>query len=133
LGRDAVRRLQSPTGWLNDDCINGCLKVLARHFPNEDCAILSSFLMPMVRDATDTNLIVQRLYRTSYRTKYWLKGLWILPVHQQSRKHWGLCTLHFNKGSVQLFDSLGLEEPWQEDLQVRIQFPIPNHLQSFST
>lgn len=106
--------LSSPTACLNDMCINGCAALLYSQLkvPTVDCAILSTYDLPRIRNNAPDELI----WRNTSWTCYWEKNVWILPIHRPSDVgHWVICIIYFRTKELHLFDSLAEQEPWEND------------------
>lgn len=105
---------------LNDTCINGCAALLhTAHISGDHSpfAILSTHDLLRIRYKADDN----DLWRNTYRSKYWEKAIWILPIHRPSSwGHWVMASIHFDTHQIMLFDSLAERQPWRNDLPVRL-------------
>ncbi|KAH7905288.1 hypothetical protein BJ138DRAFT_1017919 [Hygrophoropsis aurantiaca] len=109
--------LASPTARLNDGCINGCAQLLQRTFVSahaERCAVLSSHdLLRIHYNASD-----EVLWKGTYRTDYWLKDIWIIPVHRPAPvRHWVLCIVSRTTRELFLFDSFAERQQWRSDVK----------------
>lgn len=113
-----IDQLRTADARLNDTCINGCAALLhATHFAADSpFAILSTHDLLRIRyKAADDDL-----WRNMYRSNYWEKPIWILPIHRPSSwGHWVMSSIHFDTHRIMLFDSLAERHPWQKDLPVR--------------
>ncbi|KAG9309294.1 hypothetical protein JVU11DRAFT_10781 [Chiua virens] len=111
---DAIKLLRSPTAWLDDICINGCISLLFATIPPDnwnDFAVFSTHDLPRIRyNATD-----EVLWRCTRHTSFWTKDIWILPIHRPG--HWVLCIARLAHGELLLFDSLGKQHPWRMDVK----------------
>ena len=113
-----IARLASPTECVNDICINGCIPLLFSIIkptePNQ-FAVFSTYDLTHVRyNATD-----KLLWKATAHTMFWLKDVWIIPIHRPSIVgHWVLCIAHISRRELWLFDSLGEQRPWKADIQV---------------
>lgn len=69
----------------------------------------------MIRyNATDADL-----WRRASRTSYWLRDIWILPIHRRSpAEHWVLCIIYPEKRLLLLFDSLVGQRAWKHEVSV---------------
>jgi Ulp1 protease family, C-terminal catalytic domain len=115
--------LSSPTARLNDVCMNGGAALLQRYFSSSNypeasiaqrCALLSTFDLVHVRyKATDVDL-----WRNVYRSSYWLKDVWIIPIHRPQAEHWVVCIASLQTRQLFLFDSLAARRPWRQDIKV---------------
>lgn len=116
--RKDVEILTSHEERLNDTCVNGCAALLYTvHVAHEPSlfAVLSTHDLIRIR----YNAADEDLWRNTARTKYWEKSIWILPIHRPSSwGHWVVCSVHFDTRRLLLFDSLGEEQPWRNDLTV---------------
>ncbi|KIN99430.1 hypothetical protein M404DRAFT_30479 [Pisolithus tinctorius Marx 270] len=114
---DDYERLASPTGLLNDSCINGCAALLYSEFLSLNaawCAILSTHDLPCIQYHAEDNI----LWRNTSRTCYWEKPIWILPIHRPSPAgHWVVCIVKFTSKQILLFDSLAEQKPWKRDVK----------------
>ncbi|KAK1224570.1 hypothetical protein PQX77_012524 [Marasmius sp. AFHP31] len=100
------QRLDGAGRWLDDECINGCAALLQKNLrdPNVDCAILSTFIVP---EALKNSMRTETTWRNSYRTEYWTKPVWIIPIHDAEEHHWGLAVVRVAKEEIHIFDSFG--------------------------
>jgi len=107
--------------------LNGGAAVLYRYISSLDptrtdhCAILSTFDLVRIRgDVSD-----ERLWRHIRLTLYWLKSIWILPIHRtQPAGHWVLAIIHTTTQTIHLFDSLASRQAWPDDVEVSTQYLI---------
>jgi Ulp1 family protease len=113
--------LASPNAWLNDGCINGCSRLLQCAFPSayaDTCAILSTHELPRIRYNTSD----EALWKQTYRTEFWLKDIWIIPIHRPAPiNHWVVCICYHSKRELHLFDSFSERKHWRSDLKVGIE------------
>jgi Ulp1 protease family, C-terminal catalytic domain len=119
-----LNRFRSPSACLNDVCINGGATLLqnilssSTHPSSEHsrrCAILSTFDLPRIRYNYSDN----DLWRNIHRTAYWLKDVWVIPIHRSHpAEHWVLCTASLKTHELFLFDSFGIASQWKHDIQV---------------
>ncbi|OSD03347.1 hypothetical protein PYCCODRAFT_1477197 [Trametes coccinea BRFM310] len=115
-----LRRLGRRTAWLSDDCINGGAQALLRCYGHSSTlggipALLSSRVFTLHRDDIDDD----RLWRDCCRTQYWMKGIWILPIHRvQPCAHWTLAVVYWREGRIAYFDSLADKDVWEHDVQI---------------
>ncbi|KII90983.1 hypothetical protein PLICRDRAFT_67778, partial [Plicaturopsis crispa FD-325 SS-3] len=112
-----LRILASPTARLNDNCMNGGARLLhsLSSAPNASrCAILSTFELVRIRDKSTDDV----LWRNIRRSSYWLKDIWIVPIHRTSPVgHWVLCTIYPRRSELFLFDSLCGRRAWSSDVE----------------
>ncbi|KAK1226507.1 hypothetical protein PQX77_010515 [Marasmius sp. AFHP31] len=103
------QRLDGTERWLDDDCVNGCAALLQKTFwdRNVDCAVLSTFVVPEV---LKNSMRTETAWRISYRTEYWSKPIWIIPIHDEEEHHWGLAVVRVAKEEIHIFDSFGSQE-----------------------
>ena len=115
---DDYERLASPTGRLNDACINGCSALLYSKFlaaSAAQCAVLSTHDLPHIRYHAQDDV----LWRNVLWTRYWEKSIWILPIHRPSPAgHWVICVVKLTSKQLLLFDSLAEQKPWKHDIKV---------------
>ncbi|KAK1222720.1 hypothetical protein PQX77_014425 [Marasmius sp. AFHP31] len=116
------QRLDGAECWLDDECINGCAALLQKNFgdPAVDCAVLSTFIVPEV---LKNNMRTETAWRNSYRTEYWARPIWIIPIHDGEEHHWGLAVVRVAKEEIHIFDSFGSQEfiaKWVPRIQVVI-------------
>ena len=110
------------TAQLNDVCINGSAALLRTIFAThtDRCAILSTFDLVKVRNnVSDVNL-----WESVAPSQYWLRDIWILPIHRERPGHWVLCKIMCRSRELLLFDSLADREPWcgeVHDIMILIQ------------
>jgi hypothetical protein len=116
--------LSSPTARLNDVCLNGGAAILQMQFSNSAsgysqsstrCALLTTFELLRVRyRATDDDL-----WRNVRDSSYWLKDIWILPIHRTTpAHHWVLAVAYLPSHQLLLFDSVASKRPWKQDVKV---------------
>ena len=115
-----IKILNSPTALLNDTCLNSCVILLQELYQSNDacrCAILSTHDLVLIRYNTNDD----DLWRNIKRTTYWLKDIWILPIHHTyPAEHWVLAVLHLHTHQLHLFDSFANQKGWKRDVKVRI-------------
>jgi Ulp1 protease family, C-terminal catalytic domain len=106
----------SPSARLNDICLNGGAAILqdafSSTFPNSSnrCALLSTFDLVRIRyKASDDDI-----WRNIRRSSYWLKTVWILPIHRP--EHWVLCIILVESRELLLFDSFAAHHPWRREV-----------------
>ncbi|KAK1223885.1 hypothetical protein PQX77_013219 [Marasmius sp. AFHP31] len=115
-------RLDHAMRWLDDQCINGCAALLQRtlRVSDFDCAVLSSFVVPeLLRHGSRT----ETAWRLVRDTKYWTKGTWVLPIHDEAEQHWALAVVRIEKEQIHVFDSFGSRSfvsGWVSKIQVVI-------------
>ncbi|KAI5998306.1 hypothetical protein EDD15DRAFT_2386945 [Pisolithus albus] len=113
---DDIDILMSPTGRLNDTCINGCATLLYSTFrpTATSCAVLSTHDLPRIRFNAEDDV----LWRNLSWTRFWEKPVWILPIHRPLPVgHWVLCTIRFRSRQLFLFDSFAEQKPWRNDIK----------------
>ena len=113
-----ILRLAIPTECINDVCINGCIPLLFSAFnvsSNHKFAVFSTHHLTHIRHHSSDNV----LWKSTAYTKFWTKDIWIIPIHRQIAGHWVLCIAHLSRHELRLFDSLGEQRPWRNDVQVR--------------
>ncbi|KAG6819938.1 hypothetical protein H0H93_007262 [Arthromyces matolae] len=118
----AINIMSQPQQLLNDTCINGIANLLHFRFSQPDlpesvhssrCAIFSSYDLPMIRFNTSES----HVWRRTFKTEYWTKDFWILPIHrQQPALHWVLCCIQPSRGEILLFDSFADRDSWGKEL-----------------
>ena len=120
FGPRELAMLASPTTWLNDWCINGCISLILSviqpaHAPQ--FAVFSTHELPRIqRNSPD-----HELWRVTSWTRFWAKERWIIPIHRPTPKnHWVLCIADFSRQELRLFDSLAQQKPWESDAPVRL-------------
>ncbi|KAG9309813.1 hypothetical protein JVU11DRAFT_10190 [Chiua virens] len=108
--------LSSPTVWLNDWCINGCIALLFTAIQPAralQVATLSTHELPRIqRDTPD-----HKFWRATSWTRFWTKDLWIIPIHRPApENHWVLCIANFSRRELRLFDSFAQQKLWESDI-----------------
>ncbi|KIL54052.1 hypothetical protein M378DRAFT_93217 [Amanita muscaria Koide BX008] len=110
-----VALLRNAASWLNDICINSCALLLQALLTLTDdsqastCAILNSFDLPRIARGAPPD----EIWRNTFRTEYWNKSTWILPIHRLADSHWVLAIIKTRERQLLLFDSFGCkEEEW---------------------
>jgi Ulp1 protease family, C-terminal catalytic domain len=122
--------LLSPTARLNNVCMNSGSALLQSWFSSPtmpssissaQCAILSTYDIVRIRyNASDEDL-----WRNIHKTSYWLRDIWVLPIHRVSPvEHWVLCVIYLRSHELFVFDSFAARRPWRQD--VKVPRP-PNH------
>jgi Ulp1 family protease len=108
--------LASRTALINDACLNGSAILLQEYCQSKHagrCAILSTYDLVRIRyNCDDTNL-----WRHVENSSYWLKNIWILPIHRPQDVHWVLAIIHVHKHEIHIFDSFAEKRGWKKDLQ----------------
>lgn len=126
-----INILTSDAACLNDTCINGCAALLySKHLSpcSIDIAVFNTHDLSWIRYNADDNTV----WHNTFRTRYWERDIWILPIHRPSAwGHWVMCTVHIPSCRLLLFDSLVEHQPWKKDLQVSVT--IEQSLPSNST
>ncbi|KAF9041365.1 hypothetical protein BJ165DRAFT_1329754, partial [Panaeolus papilionaceus] len=123
--------LENSTALLNDVCINGCSQLLKTKYREEaeNCAVFSTYdlvrwrnkkkslhLDTVTGSAPDliSAEIVEMLWKNSKHTQFWQKRVWILPIHRPG--HWVLCVAYPMEQLILLYDSLGQEVDWKNEV-----------------
>lgn len=115
--------LNNSTSRLNDVCINGGAALLQEYFSlpahpacshAQRCALLSTHDLVRVRYKADD----ADLWRNTYRSSFWLKDIWIIPIHRHSEAHWVLGVACLQTQELFLFDSLSGRRAWRQDVKV---------------
>ncbi|KAI0707020.1 hypothetical protein C8Q76DRAFT_629548 [Earliella scabrosa] len=114
---DDLDRLRQPEAWLNDDCINGCMELLAQHFGTDrvvggDPAFLSSYAMASQRGGQSDD---EQVWRVNHIARYWEKDVWLVPVHKWDGHHWELAIVYFRSCRIAYFDSFGMRTSWEDE------------------
>jgi Ulp1 family protease len=118
--------MNSPNALLNDTCLNGLARYLHHIFSEPSnsaspsssrCALFSTFdLLSERYHATDADL-----WRRMRNVEYWLKDVWILPIHRSHPVgHWVLCTISLRTQELFLFDSFAEKTPWKRETKVSL-------------
>lgn len=113
--------MSSPKALLNDTCLNGITEYMCSilshplnpaSLSSSRCALFSTFHI-LLECYHATNIDVWRRVR---HTEYWLKDVWILPLHRSyPAGHWVLCTIFPHKQKLFLFDSFANKYPWKRE------------------
>ncbi|EAU89215.2 hypothetical protein CC1G_03480 [Coprinopsis cinerea okayama7 len=125
-----INILHSPEERLNDVCMNSGGALLQQHLKAhgiaDNCALLSTFTLVLIRHHSSSDDI----WRLVRRSEYWKKDVWILPIHRTyPDEHWVVAVLYPKNGEVYVFDSLGARKPWKGDLkEVAVLIASLNHL-----
>jgi hypothetical protein len=111
--------MNSPNERLNNVCLNGIAATLHTFLDNptkRQCALFTTFDLPMVRyNASDDDI-----WRRCHRAEYWSKDVWILPIHRtRPNLHWVLCCIFPHNHELLLFDSLSESSSWKREIKVR--------------
>lgn len=123
FGPDEYKRLSRPNSWLSDTCINELTSLLHHHLARQSdhmdnagrCAVFNSYMLNLAQTGPD------RLWSQSRRLEYWLKDIWLIPVHRPTAQHWVLAVALPSQCRVLLFDSFADQEAWQMDVPVRFR------------
>jgi Ulp1 family protease len=110
LSVGAQKRLASPTGWLNDECVNSLTALIQRRLIESDptcnadnCAVFNTAVFTLV----EKNAIDDTLWKSARRSCYWKRRFWIIPINKNN--HWVVAVLKLMEGTVYLYDSFGCE------------------------
>ncbi|KAG6864176.1 hypothetical protein C0991_011827 [Blastosporella zonata] len=123
----AIDIMSNPAQLLNDTCINGLAQLIhglfldSRHpasLTSSQCALFSMHNLSMIQ----FNVADSQFWRQTYKTKYWNKSCWIIPIHQPQDLHWVLCCVYPETRKFFLFDSLAVRDPWVQDIKNLHQF-----------
>jgi hypothetical protein len=123
-----LARIQSPHGRLNGHLINGIATSLLNNFSQPSCtfsqsagqcAVLTTYDLPRVRYRGSD----EELWRQVSPTQYWVKRLWLIPIHRPKEEHWVLAVASISDQRLFFFDSFGDRHGWRLDLQVCVVFP----------
>ncbi|KAI1788529.1 hypothetical protein LXA43DRAFT_894498 [Ganoderma leucocontextum] len=113
-----LERLHRRDGWLNDDCINLGSDLLLRHLGTAAArgnpALFPSWAVSTHRAGDDDGL--WRVCR--YAPEFWLKDIWLLPIHRESQSHWTLVIVYWRKRRIAYFDSFGGIASFEDDVKV---------------
>ncbi|KAF7331212.1 hypothetical protein MSAN_02440000 [Mycena sanguinolenta] len=118
---EAIDRLIG-TERLNNFVLNGVAAALHAYFTRPDsfcrreaadCAVLSTF--ELVR--TRYNCSDAQLWRGVYRTQYWNKSTWLVPIHRPTQEHWVLAVVAVPQQQIFFFDSFASKSGWRGDLK----------------
>ena len=104
-----ISMLTSPTACVNNICINRCIPLL---FSALNISTNNNFVVFSTHHLTHIH------YHTSTYTNFWMKDIWIIPIHWPMAAHWVLCIAHLSWQELQLFNSLGEQKPRWNDIQV---------------
>jgi Ulp1 protease family, C-terminal catalytic domain len=117
FGPEDLQILDCPNARLNGTCLNSCATLLQEFYSSpysNCCAILSTHDLVRVRyNASDNDF-----WRNLKRTKYWVKDIWILPIHRTAAEHWVLAVIYPRSSKIHLFDSLADRKGWKRDVEV---------------
>jgi Ulp1 family protease len=119
--------LKSPTAWLNDSCVNdgaALLQYILQPAHSQLCAIMSTYVFPMVQK----NRSDDDIWRNTYQMCYWRKQVWAVPIHRPN--HWVLCLVYPWMHQILFFDSLAARTPWATDIPVVLK--LVSRLQSLA-
>ena len=118
LTAESLSQLSSPTAWLNDDCINICAHLLRSLFParqNNNYTLLSTYVMADHHNPLEDDHCT---WQNTYKTQYWAKVKWIVPIHHLKAHHWVLCIVDHVSQHIDFFDSFGECKEWMKDIEV---------------
>ncbi|KAL0575864.1 hypothetical protein V5O48_006114 [Marasmius crinis-equi] len=94
-------RMDSPTAWLDEDCINGIAHLIRERNTGVKCAFISSYTIPtLMKDGDYTGL-----WKTIRPSRYWTHDKWLIPIHSTSSHHWALAVVKAKERQILLFDS----------------------------
>ncbi|KAF6744700.1 hypothetical protein DFP72DRAFT_1018573 [Ephemerocybe angulata] len=120
LATDELQRLSSPSGWLNDDCVNGLAVLLHQiYLDSDNKEYVSRFIV-------FSSLVFRKSRETVIRQcrhlPYWTRDIWILPINRPDEKHWVLAIILPLRRRIYLFDSFAHTKSWQRDIPDIISF-----------
>ncbi|KAF7975585.1 hypothetical protein HWV62_9141 [Athelia sp. TMB] len=116
---DTIQRFSLPT-LLDGDSINNAANLLQRQLLHCGSASASSIAIFSTYDLARERYsgLDEQLWRSTKNTKYWMKDIWILPIHRPDANHWVLCAIYLDKKSLRLFDSFAEQRPWHSEIKV---------------
>lgn len=88
---------------LNDEAINGCSAVLALWLKSPAHAFA---YFPTYEFARWQDIGHGSLWRFTRHLQYWLRDVWILPIHDSNRMHWTVAIVYPALRRIDYFDSL---------------------------
>ncbi|KAF9053459.1 hypothetical protein BJ165DRAFT_1339824 [Panaeolus papilionaceus] len=123
--------MHSSSDLLNDVCLNGCAHLLHLHYANDhrttehaaQCAMFTTY------DLSSSNAeLDSMLWKNSKRTQFWLKEVWILPIHRPAGQncdgHWVLCVAYPQQGRLYLYDSFAERNSWDTEAKALQELSI---------
>lgn len=126
--RISLTRLSQSDGWLNDECLNSGSLVLLRYLgtaaASGELALFPTWTVSQHRRGSD-----EGVWRSCRTLQFWEKDLWIIPIHQDS--HWTLAIIYWQKRRIALFDSLGDNSRFEEDVKVWLHIASARALSDF--
>ncbi|KAK0227895.1 hypothetical protein IW262DRAFT_1347717 [Armillaria fumosa] len=115
---NALSRLYTPTGFLNDDAINRCVALLAEASPTSQAIVFSTYNVMAMRNGASPDT----LWRQTRKLQFWKSTEWIIPIHREHQVHWTVATVNWTTKSVELFDSLADRRESARDIQDVLRF-----------
>ncbi|KAG6852744.1 hypothetical protein C0991_009387 [Blastosporella zonata] len=120
----AMNIMSNPHSLLNDTCVNSTAHLLHKIFSDRShfatltssrCAVFSTYDLPMIcKNTTDSHI-----WRRTFRTGYWSKDCWIIPIHRpHPALHWVLCWVLPKSREILLFDSFAARGPWEDEIKL---------------
>ncbi|KAF8722731.1 hypothetical protein AX14_009587 [Amanita brunnescens Koide BX004] len=111
-----LQQLVTPRGWLGGDCINACGALFQAMLPEEkDYALFSTYNMAQVGAKVKDEV----LWRSVYKTKFWKRPHWLLPIYREHQAHWVIAVVRTVDQVVLLFDSFGHgPTSWSDDIEL---------------
>ena len=117
ISQDSIQRLD-PYQKLSDETIIGCSILLSSIFPLSSVAIFRPHLY--------TNFVDNRanpaIWKAAHQTSFWLRDIWIFPIHLIKQEHWMIASIDVKEGRIDLFDSMGINPNIQEITTVEFSF-----------
>jgi hypothetical protein len=80
------------------------------------CALLSTYNLPRVHFKASDAIMWQFVAPT----EYWMKSLWLLPIHRPAQQHWVCAVVDVQHQSIYFFDSFAERSGWHRDLRVSL-------------
>lgn len=116
--------------WLNDECLNGLAEMIHLSawfgfWTAQQCAIfLTHDLLMANYNPTDGEF-----WKRVKRTEFWLRKIWIVPIHRPHQRHWVLAIVYPYERRIVLYDSLAGKSHWDSDIKVSINSTLSQQLQ----
>ncbi|KAL0573317.1 hypothetical protein V5O48_008639 [Marasmius crinis-equi] len=102
FGAAEFGRMDSPTAWLDEDCMNGIAHLIRERNSGVECAYISTYAIPTLAKENGNYL---GLWKTIRGSRYWERDVWLIPIHSRSRRHWALAVVKAKEQQIVLFDS----------------------------
>ncbi|KAL0573133.1 hypothetical protein V5O48_008821 [Marasmius crinis-equi] len=106
FGAAEFNRMDNPTAWLDEDCINGVAHLMRERNSDAECAYISSYAIPTLMKENGN-----------------YAGLWKTIRGSRPQKHWALAVVKAKERQIVLFDSFA-DRRFMSDWAQRIRTTV---------